>query len=185
MKKVFAIVLFVSCLATSMVAQDLDSLYARDLLTVGTIAPDLTDVEGQTIALEKYRGQYVVLDFWASWCPDCRKDMPQMKELYAQYSGKGVQFLGVSFDTTREALDNYLKKEAIAWPQVTELKKMKESKMAQAYHIKWIPSIYVIDPNGKVLLATVEIEKLKTLLGDLAAVHVHKACPCFDDRDPL
>ena len=152
MKKVFAIVLFVSCLATSMVAQDLDSLYARDLLTVGTIAPDLTDVEGQTIALEKYRGQYVVMDFW---------------ELYAQYSGKGVQFLGVSFDTTREALDNYLQKEAIAWPQVTELKKMKESKMAQAYHIKWIPSIYVIDPNGKVLLATVEIEKLKTLLGEI------------------
>ena len=167
MKKVLAIVLFVSCLATSMVAQDLDSLSARDLLTVGTIAPDLTDAEGNTISLEKYRGQYVVMDFWASWCPDCRKDMPQMKELYAQYSGKGVQFLGVSFDTTREALDNYLQKEAIAWPQVTELKKMKESKMAQAYHIKWIPSIYVIDPNGKVLLATVEIEKLKTLLGEI------------------
>jgi peroxiredoxin len=150
-----------------MVAQDLDSLYARDLLTVGTIAPDLTDVEGNTISLEKYRGQYVVMDFWASWCPDCRKDMPQMKELYTQYSGNGVQFLGISFDTTREALDNYLEKEAIAWPQVTELKKMKESKMAQAYHIKWIPSIYVIDPNGKVLLATVEIEKLKHLLAEI------------------
>lgn len=167
MKKVLAIVLFVSCIATTLMAQDLDSLYARDLLTVGTVAPDLTDAEGQTIALEKYRGQYVVLDFWASWCPDCRKDMPQMKELYAQYHTKGVQFLGISFDTTREALDNYLKKEAIAWPQVTELKKMKESKMAQAYHIRWIPSIYLIDPNGKVLLATVEIEKLKTLLGEI------------------
>jgi thiol-disulfide isomerase/thioredoxin len=149
-----------------MVAQDLDSLYARDLLTVGTVAPDLTDVEGQTVSLEKYRGQYVVLDFWASWCPDCRKDMPQMKELYTQYSGNRVQFLGISFDTTREALGNYLEKEAIAWPQVTELKKMKESKMAQAYHIKWIPSIYLLDPNGKVLLATVEIEKLKHLLAE-------------------
>ena len=166
MKKVLAIVLFVSCLATSMVAQDLDSLYARDLLTVGTVAPDLTDVEGNTISLEKYRGQYVVMDFWASWCPDCRKDMPQMKELYTQYSGNGVQFLGISFDTTREALDKYLQKESIAWPQVTELKKMKESKMAQAYHIKWIPSIYLLDPNGKVLLATVEIEKLKHLLAE-------------------
>jgi thiol-disulfide isomerase/thioredoxin len=142
-------------------------LYARDLLTVGTIAPDLTDVEGNTISLEKYRGQYVVMDFWASWCPDCRKDMPQMKELYTQYSGNGVQFLGISFDTTREALDNYLEKEAIAWPQVTELKKMKESKMAQAYHIKWIPSIYLLDPNGKVLIATVEIEKLKHLLAEI------------------
>jgi thiol-disulfide isomerase/thioredoxin len=107
------------------------------------------------------------MDFWASWCPDCRKDMPQMKELYTQYSGNGVQFLGISFDTTREALDNYLEKEAIAWPQVTELKKMKESKMAQAYHIKWIPSIYLLDPNGKVLLATVEIEKLKHLLAEI------------------
>ena len=167
MKKVFAIVLFVSCIATTLMAQDLDSLYARDLLTVGTVAPELTDAEGNTISMEKYRGHYIVLDFWASWCPDCRKDMPQMKELYAQYHTKGVQFLGISFDTTREALDNYLQKESIAWPQVTELKKMKESKMAQAYHIKWIPSIYVIDPNGKVLLATVEIDKLKALLAEI------------------
>jgi len=166
MRKILLALLFVLGSCVTMVAQDLDSLYARDLLTVGTVAPDLTDVEGQTVSLEKYRGQYVVLDFWASWCPDCRKDMPQMKELYTQYSGNGVQFLGISFDTTREALDNYLEKEAIAWPQVTELKKMKESKMAQAYHIKWIPSIYLLDPNGKVLLATVEIEKLKHLLAE-------------------
>ena len=167
MKKVLAIVLFVSCVATTMVAQDLDSLYARDLLTAGTVAPSLTDEEGQTVALEKYRGQYVVLDFWASWCPDCRKDMPKMKELYARYGMEGVQFLGISFDTTREALDNYLKKESIAWPQVTELKKMRESEMAQAYHIKWIPSIYLLDPSGKVVLATVEIEKLERLLAEI------------------
>ena len=166
MRKILLALLFVLGSCVTMAAQDLDSLYARDLLTVGTVAPDLTDVEGQTVSLEKYRGQYVVLDFWASWCPDCRKDMPQMKELYTQYSGNRVQFLGISFDTTREALDNYLEKEAIAWPQVTELKKMKESKMAQAYHIKWIPSIYLLDPNGKVLLATVEIEKLKHLLAE-------------------
>ena len=167
MRKILLALLFVLGSCVTMVAQDLDSLYARDLLTVGTVAPDLTDVEGQTVSLEKYRGQYVVLDFWASWCPDCRKDMPQMKELYTQYSGNRVQFLGISFDTTREALDNYLEKEAIAWPQVTELKKMKESKMAQAYHIKWIPSIYLLDPNGKVLLATVEIEKLTHLLAEI------------------
>jgi thiol-disulfide isomerase/thioredoxin len=166
MRKILLALLFVLGSCVTMVAQDLDSLYARDLLTVGTVAPDLTDVEGQTVSLEKYRGQYVVLDFWASWCPDCRKDMPQMKELYTQYSGNRVLFLGISFDTTREALDNYLEKEAIAWPQVTELKKMKESKMAQVYHIKWIPSIYLLDPNGKVLLATVEIEKLKHLLAE-------------------
>ena len=121
MKKVLAIVLFVSCLATSMVAQDLDSLYARDLLTVGTVVPSLTDEKGQAVALEKYRGQYVVMDYWTSWCPDCRKDMP----------------------------------------------KMRESKMVQAYHIKWIPSIYLLDPSGKVMLATVEIEKLEHLLAEI------------------
>jgi thiol-disulfide isomerase/thioredoxin len=84
MRKILLALLFVLGSCVTMVAQDLDSLYARDLLTVGTVAPDLTDVEGQTVSLEKYRGQYVVLDFWASWCPDCRKDMPQMKELYTQ-----------------------------------------------------------------------------------------------------
>jgi thiol-disulfide isomerase/thioredoxin len=166
-RKLLAVVLMVAMAAT-MNAQGGDSLYARYLLKTGTKAPDLTDKGGQTVSLEKYKGRCVVLDFWASWCPDCRKDMPAMKELHNMYDMQGVEFVGVSFDNSQEALDNYLEKESIKWPQVSELKKWKETKMSKDYNISWIPTMYLLDTEGKVMLATVEIDKLKAKLEQLA-----------------
>ena len=167
MKKVLITALLSISMMTSVLAQDMDSKYACDLLQVGTVAPNLINDEGQVVSLEKYRGRCVVLDFWASWCPDCRKDMPKMMELYSQYDIQGIEFIGVSFDDNREALDNYLKKESIHWQQVCELKKMKDAQMAKDYHIKWIPTMYLLDTEGKVALATVEIDKLKSKLEQL------------------
>lgn len=155
---------------TPLSAQNADSLYARDLLPVGTVAPDLIDHEGKVISLEKFRGHCVVLDFWATWCPDCRKDIPEMKKLHQLYDMKGVEFIGVSFDQHQETLNNYLEKENIRWRQVSEFKKWKETKLSKDYHINWIPTMYLIDTDGKVALATVEIEKLKEKLKTIELV---------------
>ena len=152
-------------------AQNLDSLYAKDLLPIGTMAPDLLDSEGKVVSLEEYKGRCVVLDFWATWCPDCRKDIPEMKKLYSRYDSQGVEFIGVSFDTDKEVLNNYLKKESIHWRQVIELKKCKETATSKAYHIIWIPTLYLLDTDGKVILATVEIKKLKSKLEELKKNH--------------
>ena len=184
MKKSLVTVLFALSSVLTMVAQDLDSKYAADLLKVGTVAPDLIDEEGNVIKLEQYRGRCVVLDFWASWCPDCRKDMPKMKELNAMYDMQGVEFIGVSFDNNREALDNYLKKESIYWKQVSEMKKMKEAQMAKDYHISWIPTMYLLDTDGKVVLATVEIDKLKNKLEQLKKAD-QLVIPAFKNQDHL
>lgn len=157
-------------MVTSLSAQNADSLYARDLLPVGTMAPNLINHKGEVISLEKYRGRCVVLDFWATWCPDCRKDIPEMKKLHHQYDMQGVEFIGVSFDTDQETLNNYLEKEHIAWPQISEFKKWKETKLSKDYHVNWIPTMYLIDTDGKVALATVEIEKLKEKLKTIELV---------------
>ena len=148
-------------------AQGLDEKYAADLLPVGTKAPDLVDPTHKVHPIDDFRGRCVVLDFFASWCGDCRKDMPEMKRLYAQYDIQGVEFIGVTFDTVADVLQEYMDKEQLPWRVIGELEKMKDSKMAKDYHIQWIPTMYLLDTEGRVLLATVEIEKLKAKLAEL------------------
>ena len=94
--------------AQSSSADDVDIKYAVDLPKAGSEAPDfkLKTMEGKTLSLSQYRGKYCVLDFWASWCGDCRRDMPEMKRIYDQFSKQGVQFVGISFDTRKEAWQN-------------------------------------------------------------------------------
>ena len=85
--------------------RDDDSKYATELVKVGEQAPDfkMKTAEGKTVKLSKLaKGRWTLLDFWASWCPDCRKDMPSVKRMYADFAPKGVQFVGVSFDTDAE-----------------------------------------------------------------------------------
>lgn len=155
------------CIASMVTAQDLDAKYATDLLPVGTQAPDLIDALGEKHPIADFRGRCVVLDFFATWCGDCRKDLPEMKKLYQKYDMEGVEFIGVSFDTDSDVLQNFMDKESIGWRVLSELKKMKESQMAKDYHIQWIPTMYLLDTEGRVMLATVEINKLKFKLAQL------------------
>lgn len=146
---------------TQTAADDLDAKYATELLKPGTEAPEiaLSTIDGKQFTLKSLRGKYVVLDFWASWCSDCRRDAPNIVALYNKFHQKGVEFVGVSFDRNNESWKNGVAKLALSYTQVSDLKNMRESPVSLAYHIKWIPSVYIIDPEGKVALATVMSEK--------------------------
>lgn len=152
--------------APSATVDDLDLKYATELLKAGADAPDivLNTIDGKSFALKDLRGKYVVLDFWASWCPDCRKDAPFISSLYDKFAEKGVQFVGVSFDKSVEAWKNGVEKLGIKYTQVGDLKPMRESAVAAAYHVKWIPTVYVINPQGKVVLGTVVSDKVSAFL---------------------
>ena len=171
MRKITLLAAMLMCMASSLMAQDLDEKYATDLLPVGTLAPDLIDPLDSIHPIADFRGRCVVLDFFATWCGDCRKDLPEMKELFRQYDKEGVEFIGISFDTDSDVLQEFMDKEPIPWRVLSELKKMKESKMAKSYRIQWIPTMYLIDTEGRVLLATVEINKLKAKLAELKAAN--------------
>ena len=152
--------------ALSSMAQDFGGL-----LDVGTVAPDLVNEKGNVLSLEKYRGRCVVLHFWATWSPNCKIDMAKMKELYATYDIQGVEFIGVSYDTEQETLKKYLKNESIHWRNICEFKEWKETNTAKDYRLSKIPTMYLLDTEGKVLLATVETDKLKGKLDELQKNH--------------
>ena len=149
--------------------QDPDVQYGAQLLKAGSVAPEfrLKGPDGKELALSDFRGKYVVLDFWASWCGDCRRDIPNIKALYEKYSPKGVEFVGVSFDDNAERWQNAIKEFALKYHQVSELKKWKTTDIYAAYGIKWIPTIYIIGPDGKVKLATVLSERAEQFLHNL------------------
>lgn len=174
MKKILLLAFILFASVPNLMAEDADSLYAKDLLKPGTQAPEFIldfDDTTQNVPLSRFRGSYVVLDFWASWCPDCRKDIPLMKALYDSFNASGVQFIGISFDTSKEAWQKCIKDNDMSWLQYSELKKWKkETKIDQDYHVNWIPTMYLLDPDGKVVLGTVELEKLKAKLEELREV---------------
>lgn len=163
MKKIILSLLLIAACATGasaqQPAQDPDSLYTKGLLAKGTEAPAFPGLQ---------KGVWNVVDFWATWCPDCRKEIPALKELYAQYGTK-VKFVGVSFDTKQELLDNYVKANGVAWEQYSELKKWKETSISKAYNIQWIPTLYLIDPEGKVAYTTVVASNMGKKLAAMVA----------------
>ena len=169
--------------------KDMDDKYATSLVKAGTAAPDfkMKTPQGKTIQLSKFtKGKTVVLDFWASWCPDCRKNAPEVVRMYNKYHQYGVEFIGVSMDTDVEAWKKAIDKYGITYPQVSELKKFKETDIAKAYGVNWIPSMVVIGPDGQVKLSTVLTYKVDKYLKELttgAYQAAQKGQPVFIDGD--
>lgn len=163
MKKVFALALgLLMSVALFAQQEDLDAKYAADLLKPGTPAPEfvLNDINGNSVKMSQFRGKTVVLIFWASWCPDCRAEVPALKELQAKTDPSKVVFVSISSDRIVEAWKRYVTENEMGGVQLYKDK----SKVSEDYHVKWIPSQYVIGPDGKVVLGTVMLDKVAKAL---------------------
>ena len=150
--------------------KDFDDKYATELVKAGMAAPDfkMKTPDGKNFQFSKFaKDKTVVLDFWASWCPDCRKDAPEVVRLYEKYHPYGIEFVGISMDTDVEAWKKAIEKYGITYPQVSELKKFKETDIAKAYGVKWIPSMVIVGPDGQVKLSTVLTYKVDNYLKEL------------------
>lgn len=142
--------------------EDLDLKYAAELLAPGTRVPEfsLNDIGGKPVSISAFKGRKVVLVFWASWCPDCRAEVPQLKAMQAKADPSKVAFVSISFDRTFEAFKTYVGENYLGGVQLFDPAGKKESTVGAAYHVKWIPSLYLIDEEGKVILGTVVAEKV-------------------------
>lgn len=170
MKRLLVTLVVLLAIAFTARAQwDFDQKYAADLVKSGSVAPyfRMKTAEGKTLSLNQYKGRYVLLDFWASWCPDCRKDIPNVVRMYRKFHPQGVDFIGISMDTNAEAWKKAIAQYGLTYPQVSELVKFHDTKIAALYGVKWIPSMVLIDPQGKVLLSTVLSYKMERTLTEL------------------
>ena len=116
---------------------------------VGKKAMDFNvkDLDGNDLSLEQYRGNVILLDFWAVWCAPCIAEMPNVKQVYEKYKDENFQIIGISLDQSRDKLVGYLEKEGITWPQVFDGNGW-QNRVAQMYGINAIPHMYLIDGDG-------------------------------------
>ncbi|WP_207426544.1 TlpA disulfide reductase family protein [Pedobacter sp. SYSU D00535] len=143
---------------------------AQKMFSVGAVAPNFTQVDtaGKPINLTDFRGKYVLLDFWASWCKPCRDENPNVVAAFNQYKGKGFTVLGVSLD--REGAKNaWLKAIAddeLAWTHVSDLK-FWQNEVARMYNIRSIPQNFLLDPKGKIIAKNLRGAELQSFLANL------------------
>jgi thiol-disulfide isomerase/thioredoxin len=121
---------------------------------IGSIAPDFTqnDANGKPVSLSSFKGKYVLIDFWASWCGPCRQENPNVVRAYNKYKNKKFTVLGVSLDKP-EARNSWLaaiKNDGLVWTQVSDLK-FWDNEAARLYHISSIPANFLLDPEGKII----------------------------------
>lgn len=132
----------------------------------GTVVPDfkVKDKTGKEVSLSELRQgkKYVLIDFWASWCNPCRKEIPNLKKLYAQYSGKGFEIVSISIDQKKADWEKALKEEGLTWPNFLD-----ETGVAALYKVKFVPTMYLITADGVMVGENLRGEALATKLKEL------------------
>lgn len=151
-----------------------ESLKKRlDVLNATAVGKMYTDIKGLTpdgkeISLSEYagKGKYVLVDFWASWCPPCRKEMPAIVELYKKYKTKGFEIVGVSIDDKNDDWKKGIADLKITWPQISDLEGWK-SPLAETYGVTSIPQTFLLDQEGKIMSKNLDAEQLAEKLKEL------------------
>lgn len=159
---------FTPKIQSSHLGRELKKILDAALLTgVGRPAPVFvqTDTKGRPVALSSLKGQYVLVDFWASWCAPCRAENPNVLKSYRAYHSKGFTVLGVSLDDERSPWLAAIRKDGLPWTQVSDLKGWKNS-VAVLYGVEGIPMNYLLDKNGTIVAKGLRGDDLEKKLAE-------------------
>lgn len=161
-----ALLAAVGLFAQNVTEEDPDLQYAATLLKPGTPVPDFTlnDIDGKPVSIKDFQGKKVVLVFWASWCPDCREEIPLLEQMQAKADPAKLAFVSVSFDRKEETWKKFVKDNHMSGVQLFDAAGKKDSTVGTDYGVKWIPALYLIDEKGKVEIATVVAQKVADAL---------------------
>jgi thiol-disulfide isomerase/thioredoxin len=128
-----------------------------------------TDIEGRELTASSLRGRVVVLDFWATWCAPCLKEVPTYQKLRRDYDASRLEIIGVSVDVLdRRGLVSWLNRQQVTWTQIHD-RRGYSGELAQQFKVVSLPTTYVFDANGKMVAANVRGERLlQTVAGLLS-----------------
>lgn len=132
-------------------AQVAEMLKAQLNKPAGGTTPELsgTTLEGKDISLADYKGKVVMIDFWATWCPPCVAEIPNVKKAYEKYHDKGFEIIGVSLDRTVEPLKEFIADKGLTWPNIFDADQ--KVSLADKFSVTSIPSIFLLDQTGKIV----------------------------------
>ncbi len=138
------------------------------MLRIGVEAPTfkVTAVDGKPIDLAQYKGNIIIINFWATWCDPCIQEFANTKILYTKFKDKGVQFIGVSLDDDIEDLRGFVKQVEVEWPQIFDGKRW-QGAIPGLYHIQAIPSMVVLDRENKVRYVGSDTESVTRIVTTL------------------
>ena len=153
-------------LANSPYVKDLDGIIKQlENVQIGKTAPEfsLPDTAGVSVSLSDFRGKYVLLDFWASWCPPCRRENPNVVKAFQEYKDKNFTIIGISLDNNKDKWMKAIADDNLAWRHVSDLKYW-DSEIPALYGVRGIPANILLDPNGVIIARNITGEDLhKTL----------------------
>ncbi|MCA9054997.1 MAG: redoxin domain-containing protein, partial [Planctomycetaceae bacterium] len=121
---------------------------------------------GGTLDTKAYRGKALAVIFWATWCKPCTEELPQLLELYRQHRGDGFEVIGVNLDSPGAPIQKYIQDYKVPWPHIAEEGGL-ESRPAREFGIITLPTMFLVDRQGRVISSNISIEELKKQLPDV------------------
>ncbi len=151
---------------TPQAAQAEGNLLEMELLNTGQPAPLFAyrSTSGEPISLASFKGQVVLLEFWASWCTTCVAELPLIKELYAKHQAQGLAIIGVSLDDDPKAMQEMLTAKGVTWPQIRD---GRNGQLTKLFNIKSTPTYYLLDRDGKIVAKGIPGQKLSGAMAEL------------------
>lgn len=156
-------------LATSPYVTDLDDIILKlENVQIGKTAPEfsLPDTSGVNVSLSEFRGKYVLLDFWASWCPPCRRENPNVVKAFQENKGKNFTIVGISLDNNKAKWLKAIADDDLTWTHLSDLKYW-DSEIPALYGVRGIPANVLLDPDGVIIAKNLTGEELHAKLKEV------------------